>query len=87
MNSYAQITVSLSNNSLNNRVSNTQSVTLFATFSESIASATPKISLSGIMTDTAMNNLNTYALKPNNGWISSTGSFQDCLTLVLVRMM
>jgi len=78
MNSYAQITVSLSNNSLNNRVSNTQSVTLFATFSESIASATPKISLSGIMTDTAMNNLNTYALKPNNGWISSTGSFQDC---------
>jgi hypothetical protein len=69
-------TVVLSNNSLNNRVSNTQSVTLYATFSEEL-DITPTISLSGITTDAAMSNGNTIVLKPNNGWTSSSGSFQD----------
>jgi hypothetical protein len=69
-------TVVLSNNSLNNRVSNTQSVTLYATFSEEL-DITPTISLSGITTDAAMSNGNTIVLKPNNGWTSSSGSFQN----------
>ncbi|MGB0316202.1 MAG: hypothetical protein ACPGCO_03490, partial [Flavobacteriaceae bacterium] len=69
-------TVVLGNNSSNNRVSNTQSVTLYATFSEQL-DITPTISLSGIMTDVTMESSKTIVLKPNNGWTSSSGSFQN----------
>ena len=69
-------TVVLTNNSSGNIVRNTQSINLYATFSIEL-DITPTISLSGITTDAAMTTSKTIVLKPNNGWTSSSGNFQD----------
>ncbi|MGC6414640.1 MAG: choice-of-anchor Q domain-containing protein, partial [Bacteroidia bacterium] len=70
------LTVLLDSTDSDQVVSNSDVVTITATFSKVLSNA-PTISLSGIVSDVTMSNGKSIVLRSNNGWQSSSGSFQN----------
>ena len=69
-------TVTLTDTDSDNIVTGSNVVTITATFSEYM-SVTPTINISDEIFNAQMSNGNDIILKPNNGWISSSGSFNS----------
>ena len=69
-------TLTLSHTDSDNIVFRTEVVTITATFSEPMQ-ATPTINISGEVNNALMINGNDIVLKPNNGWVSSSNSFNS----------